>query len=123
MIVDISPPSLTLQQLQQCVQSTSYTVFPISRTINADLETPISAYLKLTQRYTTKNSFLLESVRNNEYYSRYSYIGCEPDKILLQNDVDPLSCIQEELAYANAMPVADLPEFTGGTVGQICILT
>src|SRR5215467_13065653 len=45
----------------------------------ADLETPVSAYLKLADRRA--NSFLLESVQGGEARGRYSVIGMKPDLI------------------------------------------
>lgn len=45
----------------------------------ADLETPVSAYLKLAQ--DKENSFLLESVEGGETLGRYSFIGMEPDLV------------------------------------------
>src|SRR5580704_9327494 len=45
----------------------------------ADLETPVSAYLKLAN--SRENSFLLESVQGGEARGRYSIIGIEPDLI------------------------------------------
>jgi len=47
--------------------------------IISDLETPVSAYLKLTG--AQKNSFLLESVEGGETLGRYSIIGCDPDLV------------------------------------------
>ena len=49
------------------------------RRIVSDLETPVSAYLKLGAR--RKNSFLLESVEGGEQLGRYSIIGLKPDVI------------------------------------------
>ena len=48
---------------------------PVYRTINADLETPVSAYLKVAR---PPYSFLLESVAGGERIGRYSFIGTEP---------------------------------------------
>src|SRR5438876_1511758 len=45
----------------------------------ADLETPVSAYLKLAQ--SRDNAFLLESVQGGETRGRYSVIGIEPDLV------------------------------------------
>ena len=45
----------------------------------ADLETPVSAYLKLAQ--SRDNTFLLESVQGGETRGRYSVIGIEPDLV------------------------------------------
>ena len=45
----------------------------------ADLETPVSAYIKLSRNQ--KNTFLLESVEGGEIRGRYSIIGIKPDLI------------------------------------------
>ncbi len=47
--------------------------------INSDLDTPVSAYLKLCK--DKSNSFLLESVQDGTHRGRYSVIGMSPDKI------------------------------------------
>ena len=47
--------------------------------IKSDLDTPVSAYLKLCKN--EKNSFLLESVQDGTYKGRYSIIGMNPDVI------------------------------------------
>ncbi len=49
----------------------------------ADLETPVSAMLKLA--HERPNSFLLESVEGGANRGRYSIIGCEPDLIWRAN--------------------------------------
>ncbi|HXI86197.1 MAG TPA: chorismate-binding protein, partial [Parvularculaceae bacterium] len=51
----------------------------VTRRIVSDLDTPVSAYLKLAGR--RKNSFLLESVEGGEQLGRYSIIGLKPDVI------------------------------------------
>ena len=48
--------------------------------ISADLETPITAYLKLIKK--NENNFLLESVEGGSSRGRYSIIGLESDKII-----------------------------------------
>jgi anthranilate synthase component 1 len=48
----------------------------------ADLETPLSLYLKLTQENGTKNTFLLESVVGGERFGRYSIIGLQAKTLL-----------------------------------------
>ena len=47
----------------------------------SDLDTPVSAYLKLCQNNNLKNSFLLESVQDGSYRGRYSVIGMLPDLV------------------------------------------
>lgn len=52
---------------------------PIYREINADLETPVSAFLKIARG---NYSFLLESVEGGERLARYSFLGTEPTKVI-----------------------------------------
>lgn len=105
---------------------------PVYREILADMETPVSAYLKVARgRY----SFLLESVEGGEHVARYSFIGTEPSKVVrtginepnssslnhitVQNHgaVDPLGIIKSELDQFNPVPVEGIPAFHGGAVG------
>jgi len=51
-------------------------VAPVWKTLIADLETPVSAYLKLSEG--EKYSFLLESVEGGERIGRYTYVGRDP---------------------------------------------
>src|SRR5215207_5559751 len=52
---------------------------PMYREILADLETPVSAYLKYA---AGRDSFLLESVEGIEHVGRYSFIGARPREVL-----------------------------------------
>ena len=52
---------------------------PVYREIRADLETPVSAYLKIARG---NYSFLLESVEGGERLARYSFIGTEPSLVI-----------------------------------------
>ena len=56
---------------------------PVIQEVLADLETPVSLYLKLTQACGQKNSYLLESVIGGERFGRFSFIGL-PAKTLLK---------------------------------------
>ena len=69
----------------------------IYREVRADLETPVSAYLKVARG---DYSFLLESVEGGERMGRYSFIGTEPYRVsaLHHEDGDPLSVIEDEIA-------------------------
>ncbi|MEO1444497.1 MAG: hypothetical protein AAFV33_29160, partial [Chloroflexota bacterium] len=49
---------------------------PVYRTLLADLETPVSVYLKLSQ--TGNTAFMLESVEGGEQVGRYSFLGVNP---------------------------------------------
>src|ERR1041385_5975078 len=53
---------------------------PVYRTLPADLETPVSVYLKLAQG--GEASFLLESVEGGEQVARFSFLGVNPAAIL-----------------------------------------
>ena len=95
---------------------------PVYREISADLETPISAYLKVAR---PPYSFLLESVEGGERIARYSFIGTEPYKVVKTGpgqsggEVDPLTLVQAEMDQFRLAAVADLPRFHGGGVGYL----
>ena len=95
---------------------------PVYRSINADLETPVSAYLKVAR---PPYSFLLESVAGGERIGRYSFIGTDPYHVIKTGpgqkygEVDPLTLVQEEMDRFQLVPVAGLPRFHGGAVGYL----
>ena len=95
---------------------------PIYREIDADLETPVSAYLKVAR---PPYSFLLESVEGGERLARYSFIGTEPYAILNtgpgqpDGPVDPLIPIKAEMDRYKLITIPDLPRFHGGAVGYL----
>jgi anthranilate synthase component 1 len=92
---------------------------PVCRDIQADLETPVSAYLKIARG---NYSFLLESVEGGERLARYSFIGTEPLLILKtgnEKTVDPLILVEKELAQFRPVSIAGLPRFHGGMVGYL----
>jgi len=96
---------------------------PIYREVAADLETPVSAYLKVAQG---DHSFLLESVEGGERLARYSFIGTEPYRVVRlgpyrdpREGSDPLRAVEEELGRFRLAPVEGLPRFTGGAVGYL----
>jgi anthranilate synthase component 1 len=92
---------------------------PVYREIKADLETPVSAYLKIARG---EYSFLLESVEGGERLARYSFIGTEPSKVISTgnlNAVDPLTLIEEEFKRFRPVQIDGLPRFHGGMVGYL----
>ena len=95
---------------------------PVYRSINADLETPVSAYLKVARG---PYSYLLESVEGGERLGRYSFIGTEPYKIiktgpgLPEGEIDPLIPVEAEMGKYRLIPVDGLPGFHGGAVGYL----
>lgn len=114
--------------------SSGRTVYPIVRELAADIETPISVYLKLRG---LGPSFLLESVEGGEHLARYSMIGVQPrallrawrDRITLEEEgrwrefsaqgQDVLDVLRDYLpSYPAALPEG-LPRFTGGAAGYM----
>lgn len=92
---------------------------PVYREIVADMETPVSAFLKINRG---GHSFLLESVEGGQRLARYSFIGTEPYKDLtlrITDQTDPLTAIQSELQKYKITYTAGLPRFCGGAVGYL----
>jgi anthranilate synthase component 1 len=95
---------------------------PVYREINADLETPVSAYLKVAR---PPYSFLLESVEGGERLARYSFIGTEPAQVIATGPglpsgaVDPLGLVEQALSRYRPVAVPGLPRFLGGAVGYL----
>ena len=109
---------------------------PVYRTLLADLETPVSVYLKLTQ--SGQAAFLLESVEGGEQVGRYSFIGVNPRGMITVTDgvmtrtidgetetrdlsdaEDPLHIIKSEIDRYTPVKVSGLPRFVGGAVGYL----
>jgi anthranilate synthase component 1 len=105
----------------------------IVREMEADLETPVSVYLKLRGQ---GESFLLESIDGGERIARYSFIGIAPRaKYILRSDFiqviengaeriipftgDPLSILEIELKHYRISQQHGLPRFIGGLVGYL----
>lgn len=91
---------------------------PVYRVLPADLETPVSVFLKLFR--DDEPAFLLESVEGGEQVGRYSFIGVQPSKILRPTadpDDDALAAIKAELAHYKPVSLPGLPRFVGGAVG------
>src|SRR3954447_1096353 len=57
-------------------------LIPVTRTILADIETPLSAYRKIRGH---DESFLFESVEGGEHLGRYSFVGCNPRAVIRQH--------------------------------------
>lgn len=113
------------------LQDEGYRQIPITRTILADMETPLSAYRKLA---SGPYSFLFESVQGGEKWGRYSIIGLPARRWLTVsgNDVtlfengevhqkttcdDPLDFIETAHQKFQSAPLKGLPVFHGGLVG------
>lgn len=110
----------TLDEVREMAKRGEGNIVPIYREVTADLETPVSAYLKVARG---QYSFLLESVEGGERLARYSFIGTEPYRVLRTGDGpaetggDPLIAIEEELKRFKPVTVPGLPRFHGGAVG------
>ena len=110
----------TLEQVEELVGKGN--LVPVHREINADLETPVSAYLKVAR---PPYSFLLESVEGGERIARYSFIGTEPDEVIrtglgqADGAVDPLVPIQRMLEPMKVVPSSNGQRFNGGAVGYL----
>src|SRR3990172_5925730 len=119
--------------LEKKFQPRSIPIFPVVEEIPGDLETPVSAFLKL-KKYGAK--FLLESVEMGEKLGRYSFIGLEPKikiKITEENLVleenglkctlpfeqeDPLLSLKKILETFS-IEKTDFPRLLGGLVGYL----
>ena len=61
--------------------ASTHSLVPVYRTLTADLETPVSAFLRLAS--DEPQSFLLESVEGGEKVGRYTFIGVRPYRTIL----------------------------------------
>ncbi|MFH1288237.1 MAG: anthranilate synthase component I [bacterium] len=107
-------------------------LIPIYKEILADLETPVSAFLKIDK---SKYSFLLESVEGGEKVGRFSFLGSNPSVIIRSKGrkieiirdgeietkefVDPLFGLKEILRAYQPVKIKGLPRFHGGLVGYL----
>ena len=104
---------------------------PVTREVLADLETPLSVYLKLARG---PNSYLFESVQGGEKWGRYSLIGLQTSTVLKvfghrleivrdgkpmvnRDTTDPLAEVEKFRRLFSIPSLPDLPRFTGGLVG------
>jgi anthranilate synthase component 1 len=108
-----------------------YNRIPVTLETFADLDTPLSLYLKLADAPYT---YLLESVQGGERFGRYSFIGLPaPTRIEVRGNAallltgdrliekregsDPLAFAAEVMARIKVPPATGLPPFAGGLVG------
>ena len=112
----------SLAEVQALAGAGQGNLVPVYRPINADLETPVSAYMKVAR---PPYSFLLESVSGGERLGRYSFIGTEPYRVVktgrgeARGEIDPLVPVQEEMGQYRLIPIEGLPRFHGGGVGYL----
>ncbi|MBP7582063.1 MAG: chorismate-binding protein, partial [Vogesella sp.] len=120
---------MTPQAFNELAQA-GYNRIPVTLELFADLDTPLSVYLKLANQ---PYSYLLESVVGGERSGRYSFIGLPAttrirvqghsvqveygDKVIERYEGNPLTFIEEFSQRFNTPPIDGLPRFTGGLVG------
>jgi anthranilate synthase component I len=107
-----------------------HTLVPVYRTLTADLETPVSAFLRAA--WPEQECFLLESVENGEQVGRYTFIGLNPykrivargrqiditeDKRTTRIEGDIFEVLRDALGGHKPARIPGLPPFTAGAVG------
>ncbi|MBV8629355.1 MAG: anthranilate synthase component I [Silvibacterium sp.] len=108
----------------------SHTLVPLYRTLTADLETPVTAFLRLAA--DEPECFILESVEGGENLGRYTFIGIQPYRKLVSRgrsveitesgktrgvEGDIFALWKQALEGHKPARVAGLPPFTAGAVG------
>ncbi len=121
--MDIRP---TLGELKE-LDTSIYTVAPVSCEILSDFITPIEA-LRILKNAST-HTYMLESAAENETWGRYTFLGFEPKKeiscvdgMLKDNDItienaSPTDYLRQVLSEYKSPRFKFLPSFTGGLVG------
>ncbi|HEY0307156.1 MAG TPA: anthranilate synthase component I [Acidobacteriaceae bacterium] len=108
----------------------THTLVPVYRTVTADLETPVSAFLRVAA--TEPQAFLLESVEGGERVGRYTFIGLRPYRTMVArgNSItvqegkrkrsftgDIFEELKRALSEHTPARLPGLPPFTAGAVG------
>jgi anthranilate synthase component I len=113
----------------------THTLVPVCRTLMADLETPVSAFLRAA--WPERECFLLESVEGGEQVGRYTFIGLTPFKRIVARgrqiaitegrgtthpkitrfDGDIFAVLRDALSGHKPARLKGLPPFTAGAVG------
>ncbi len=107
-----------------------HTLVPVCRVLAADLETPVSAFLRAA--WPERECFLLESVEGGEQVGRYTFIGLQPFKRIVARgrsvtitegrkttrlDADIFDVLRQALSGHKPARLQGLPPFTAGAVG------
>ena len=110
--------------------SRKHSLVPVYRTVTADLETPVSAFLRIAAE--EPEAFLLESVEGGEHVGRYTFIGVQPYKRMVARgsritvregrqertfDGDIFGELKKALSGHTPARLPGLPPFTAGAVG------
>jgi anthranilate synthase component 1 len=131
---------LSLREVRQLAGSADTILLTASR--NADLETPIGAFMRFDDGGP---AFLLESVEGGERLGRYSFLGVGPRRLLTVSGhtatiqsrpvgvvdfspdlptetftvADPLEALRQFVPKRRVLPATDVPRFSGGAVGAL----
>jgi anthranilate synthase component 1 len=118
----------SLREFQKLARE--HSLVPVTRTVAADLETPVSAFLRVAEE--EPEAFLLESVEGGEQVGRYTFIGIRPYKKMTAKggwitvvegrkrrtyEGDIFEELKAALEGEKPAKVAGLPPFTAGAVG------
>ena len=110
--------------------SKKHSLVPVYRTVTADLETPVSAFLRIAAE--EPEAFLLESVEGGEHVGRYTFIGIQPYKKMVARgnkitvregrrqsafEGDIFEELKRALSGHTPARLPGLPPFTAGAVG------
>ena len=114
------------------VLAAEHTMLPVWTELLADMETPVAVYARLVG---DGNGFLLESVENGERWSRYSFVGRDPQATLIlrhgqlqvhgtlppnvPTDQGMLAALEAILESYHAPLFTDLPPMHGGLMGYL----
>jgi anthranilate synthase component 1 len=124
-----TPTTPSLREFQKLARA--HTLVPVTRTVAADLETPVSAFLRVAA--TEPEAFLLESVEGGEHVGRYTFIGIRPYRKMSSNAPGSITVTEgrKSRTYAGDIftelkqaleghipaRLPGLPPFTAGAVG------
>ncbi len=133
-MIGITMSSLAVNSLPSAREflalSRRHSLVPVYRTVTADLETPVSAFLRVAAE--EPEAFLLESVEGGEHVGRYTFIGVQPYKRMVAQgtritvregrrqrvfDGDIFDELKKALSGHTPARLAGLPPFTAGAVG------
>ena len=123
-----TPTTPSLREFQRLAKS--HSLVPVTRTVAADLETPVSAFLRVAAQ--EPEAFLLESVEGGEHVGRYTFIGIRPYRKMTARDGvitvtegrkcrtytgDIFTELKTALEGETPAKLPGLPPFTAGAVG------
>ena len=124
------PVTPSLEEARELARD--HNVIPLRHTFIDDIETPVSAFLKLRGRGP---AFLLESAEQGQRFGRYSFLGFRPRALLryedgrmqvteqgqtrpLEMEDGPFEAVAQYLSNYRVAPLEGLPPFAGGAVGM-----